>query len=235
MLAWKILIKILARVVKSYNQGFWRRGLNSLKCHGCYENYCFWAAGLKVLSSGGSSCSTYIPCPWDTRFSAFHFAAVLWSGRKNWSRSSFFSDHFRYALLQLSFPCLLLWLKKCFFPPFGLEVKLKRVKYAARPVGLHHALALSSSVEPQGFFSFILPQEVIGSCWSSCCFALLLPHQCFLDNCGSSDTPMGIGLQFSCLAKWLQWLFLDHVKTSEPPAFQVVSQGTVSGCLQDTP
>lgn len=90
-------------------------------------------------------------------FPLLQFCGV--SGRKNWSRSSFFSDHFRSALFQLSFPCLLLWLKKCFFPPFGLEVKLKRVKYATRPVGLHHALALSSSVEPQGFFSFILPQK----------------------------------------------------------------------------
>lgn len=38
-------------------------------------------------------------------------------------------------------------------------MELKKAKYAARPIGLCHALALSSSVEPQGFFSIILPQK----------------------------------------------------------------------------
>ena len=114
-------------------------------------------------------------------------------------------------------------------------MELKRAKCAARTSSCSGPVLISWAPGVLQHRSSSKNKKPLAAAEAPAALLCFLPHQCFLDNCGSNDTQQRFVCRSSCLAKWLQWLFLDHVKTSEPHAFQVVSQGPVSGCLQATP
>lgn len=102
------------------------------------------------------------------------------------------SRSLRSALFQLSFSCLPDFTNVSFLP-LNKRWNFKKAKYRARPAGLL-LWPCPHQLSPQGFCNLPSKQEAGVSCWSSCCFSLLLYHQCFLDSSGTQQGPVAVPL-----------------------------------------
>lgn len=117
-------------------------------------------------------------------------ADILLSGRKKMvQKMLLFRSLISYYFCSSFLVCFFYFTS--FFPPFELEIELKRAKYSVRPVGL--VLGLSLSVVPQGLFSICpSPEKKKLLTVALLYFYPISDQQSFLNDVLSSNTQCGL-------------------------------------------